>query len=464
LLTSVDREKTERVVKGIGRDLTAGSIPKHILALAWPAITSLFSVTALNITDAFWVGRLGAAALAAVITAGYVYWIIRCLGAVVADGALAVVSRYIGAGENEKASSVSVQATVFSLSASIAIALFGLYLSPKIFQLLGTEIEVSRLGTIYLQIIFLATPFIFFWEVLFAIFKASGDTKTPMLVTLIAVGSNILLDPFLIFGIGPFPEMGTAGAATATLISYLLGALIIVYFLKKREVSLPLKFSEEFFPHSEVILQIVKIGLPLSLSGILFSVVYLFIAKITAFFGTEAVAALGVGQRAESISYMTCFGFSMAVSAIVGQNLGAKETGRAERGTWTTVRMVSLFTFFISIVFFVLPKYITSFFISEQRVIEIASQYLMILALSQIFMGLEVVLEGAFLGAGDTIPPMVISMPGSIVRIPLAYYLGVHLQMGAIGIWWAITLSTIAKGLLFVFWFKKGNWKRKKIK
>lgn len=451
-------------MKSVGRDLTVGSIPKHILALAWPAITSLFSVTALNITDAFWVGKLGAAALAAVITAGYVYWIIRCLGAVVADGALAVVSRYIGAGESEKASSVSGQATIFSLSASIVIALLGLYVSPKIFQLLGTEALVSKLGTTYLRIIFLATPFIFFWEVLFAIFKASGDTKTPMLVTLIAVGGNILLDPFLIFGIGPFPEMGTAGAATATLLSYLLGALIIIYFLKKREFILPLKSPREFFPQGEVMVQILKIGLPLSLSGILFSVVYLFIARITATFGTEAVAALGVGQRAESVSYMTCFGFAMAVSAIVGQNLGAKETGRAERGAWTTVGMVSLFTFFISIVFFALPKYITSFFISDPEVVTIASQYLMILALSQVFMGLEVVLEGAFLGAGDTIPPMIISMPGSIVRIPLAYYLGVHLQMGAVGIWWAITLTTIAKGLLFVFWFKRGDWKRKKIR
>jgi len=450
-------------VKTSGRDLTVGSIPRHILALAWPAITSLFSVTALNITDAFWVGKLGAAALAAVITSGYVYWIIRCLGAVVADGALAVVSRYIGAGEGEKASSVSGQATIFSLSASIVIALLGLYVSPKIFQLLGTEALVSKLGTTYLRIIFLATPFIFFWEVLFAVFKASGDTKTPMLVTLIAVGGNILLDPFLIFGIGPFPEMGTAGAATATLLSYLLGALILIYFLKKKEFILPLKFSKEFFPQGEVMFQILKIGLPLSLSGTLFSVVYLFIARITATFGTEAVAALGVGQRAESVSYMTCFGFAMAVSAIVGQNLGAKETGRAERGAWTTVGMVSLFTFFISIVFFALPKYITSFFISDPEVVTIASQYLMILALSQIFMGLEVVLEGAFLGAGDTIPPMIISMPGSIIRIPLAYYLGVHLQMGAVGIWWAITLTTIAKGLVFIFWFKRGGWKKKKI-
>ncbi|GAG55257.1 unnamed protein product [marine sediment metagenome] len=456
--------RTERVVKGIGRDLTAGSIPKHILALAWPAITSLFSVTALNITDAFWVGKLGAAALAAVITAGYVYWIIRCLGAVVADGALAVVSRYIGAGENEKASTVSGQAIVFSLSASIVIALLGLYLSPKVFQLLGTEAEVSRLGTIYLRIIFLATPFIFFWEVLFSVFKASGDTKTPMLVTLIAVGGNILLDPLLIFGIGPFPAMGTAGAATATLLSYVFGCLLILYFLKKRESILPLKFSREFFPRAEVITQVVKIGLPVSLSGILFSVVYLFIARITATFGTEAVAALGVGQRAESFSYMTCFGFAIAVSAIVGQNLGAKETGRAEKGAWTTVGMTSLFTFAVSIIFFFLPKHITSFFIADPEVTKIASQYLMILALSQIFMGFEVVLEGAFIGAGDTIPPMAISVPGSILRIPLAYYLGVHLQMGVVGIWWAITLTSIVKGLLIVFWFKRGDWKRKKIR
>ena len=125
--------------------------------------------------------------------------------------------------------------------------------------------------------------------------------------------------------------------------------------------------------------------------------------------------------------------------------------------------MTSLFTFAVSIIFFFLPKHITSFFIADPEVTKIASQYLMILALSQIFMGFEVVLEGAFIGAGDTIPPMAISVPGSILRIPLAYYLGVHLQMGVVGIWWAITLTSIVKGLLIVFWFKRGGWKKKKI-
>ena len=128
----------------------------------------------------------------------------------VADGTLAMVSRYIGAGEREKASIVSGQATVLSLLVSILTAVLGLYLSPKIFQLLGTEPLVSGLGTTYLRIIFCAAPFIFFWEFFFAIFKASGDTETPMLVTLIAICGNILLDPLLIFGIGPFPEMGTS--------------------------------------------------------------------------------------------------------------------------------------------------------------------------------------------------------------------------------------------------------------
>jgi putative MATE family efflux protein len=212
-----------------------------------------------------------------------------------------------------------------------------------------------------------------------------------------------------------------------------------------------------------VVQKILKIGLPLSASGILFIVVYIFLNKVTASFGTEAIAALGIGNRMESISFLTCFGFSQAASALVGQNLGAKKPERAEKCAWRTVHIVVLITGFVSVMFLVFPKWIASFFISDPKVVEIAIDYLRILALSQVFMALEIVLEGSFSGAGNTIPPMTVSIPGSILRIPLAYLIAIFWGIGVDGVWWAITLTSIAKGTTLAFWFKQGKWKTKKV-
>ncbi len=153
----------------------------------------------------------------------------------------------------------------------------------------------------------------------------------------------------------------------------------------------------------------------------------------------------------------------MAAAALVGQNLGAKKPERAEKSAWRTVFIVVLITGFISIMFISFPKYISAFFISDEKVIKIGINYLRIMALSQIFMAIEIVLEGAFSGAGNTFPPMMVSVPGSILRIPLAYLLAIKLNLGVSGIWWAITLTSIAKGVVLAFWFKLGKWKTKKV-
>jgi Na+-driven multidrug efflux pump len=175
------------------------------------------------------------------------------------------------------------------------------------------------------------------------------------------------------------------------------------------------------------------------------------------------VAAIPIGNRAESISYMTCFGFYIATSALVGQNLGAKQPDRAEKSAWTTLGIISAITFVYGIIFFFFAEKITSILTSDAEVIKIAGYYLKIIALSQVFMALEFVLEGAFAGAGNTIPPMIVSIPGTLLRIPLAYFLAISMGMGPIGIFWAITISTIIKGIAVLIWFKSGSWKGKQI-
>ena len=218
----------------------------------------------------------------------------------------------------------------------------------------------------------------------------------------------------------------------------------------------------EIYP-DPVVHRIIKIGIPPSIAGIVFSIVYLFINRITAHFGTQSIAALGIGNRMESLSYMTCFGFSIAAATLVGQNLGAGKPERASQSAWRTVYITSFITGGVSILFLSLPKAISSFFITDSQVIPIAVDYLRILSISQVFMAWEIVLEGAFSGAGDTLPPMMVSLPGSILRIPLAYLLAMTLGLGINGVWWSITLTSIVKGILLAFWFKQGKWKKRQI-
>ncbi len=453
-------------------DLTSGSITRNIFYLAGPVVATMFLETAFSLANIFWVGKLGAVSLAAVISSTILVWIIYSLVGTISVGVTALVSRSIGAKDLEQASSVARQAYLFAILVALSLSVLGIFFSRSAFVLMGTEQEVTHLGSRYLRIIFSGAVFFFMIDLFGATFRATGDTKTPMLVTLGSVGLNMILDPFLIFGWGPFPRLETSGAAIASVISQGLGSCLLGYLIIRGggpdsairgrlgfKFSLLPKFNLDF----AVIWRILRIGIPASIAWITFSVVYLFLNKIVALFGTEAIAALGIGNRMESISFLTCSGFSIATSTMVGQNLGAGKPERSARTAWRAAGIVVLITALVSIMFFVFPRQIISFFISDPQVDRIGTGYLQILALSQMFMALEIVFEGAFAGAGNTIPPMAVSIPGSVARIPLAYLMAVHWGMGINGVWWAITLTTIVKGIVSTYWFSRGKWKTKKI-
>jgi len=165
----------------------------------------------------------------------------------------------------------------------------------------------------------------------------------------------------------------------------------------------------------------------------------------------------------EALSYLTTFGLSTAAATMVGQNLGANQPERAAKSAWGTILISIIVTFLASIIFFTVPEMIAGVFSRDEAVILIARDYLMILGLSQIFMGIEIVLEGAFSGAGDTVPPMIVSIPGSLARLPLAYYLCFNLDLGINGIWWTLTITSFVKAIALAIWFKRGKWKLKQL-
>jgi len=444
-------------------DLTTGSITRSIFYLAGPAVASMFLETAFSIADIFWVGKLGAVSLAAVISSAFLIWIIYSLVGAISVGVTAMVARFIGARQPDQAIFVSRQAYVFSILFALGLTIPGILFAKSVFILMGTAPDVTHLGVRYLRIIFAGAVTYFLIDVFSAIFRASGNTKTPMLVIGGSLLLNIILDPVLIFGWGPFPRMGTDGAALASIFSQGVGSLLFMLLIFRGKLGFKFSLLPKLDLDFSMIWRILRIGIPASSAWILFSVVYLFINKIVALFGTEAIAALGIGNRMESVSFLSCMGFSIAASTLVGQNLGAGNPERSAKAAWQTAGMGVLITGFVALMFFTFPRQIASFFISDPKVIEIGIGYLRILALSQMFMALEIVFEGTFGGAGNTIPPMLVSIPGSLVRIPLAYLLAVHWGMGIKGVWWTITLTSIAKGIVLTYWFSKGRWKTQKI-
>ncbi len=447
----------------MARDLTQGSIPRHVVALAIPALFSMFALVLNNMIDTGLVGHLGAAEVAAVGSAGFMIWIIFSIMDIFSVGTVAIISRHYGAGELEQASEKAMHIIKFAVFFSIGLAVIGVIFAGNIYSLLNLAPDVEAMGRVYLRIVFLALPALFLAEAGGSVFRAVGDTKTPMIIMITAVGSNIVLDILLIYGVWFFPRLETMGAAIATsvahTISFGLGLLMVLKGRLPFRIIPPLRGRIDF----SVIRKMFAIGLPTSLASINFALVYLAMTRIMSEFGTNAVAAIPVGNRAESISYMTCFGFYIAASAMVGQNLGARQPERASRAAWITLGIISAITFLYGVVFFVLPERITSLLTNDPEVIMIASQYLRILAFSQVFMAFEFVLEGAFAGAGNTIPPMIVSIPGTLIRIPLSYLLAITMGMGPAGIFWAITISTIMKGIAILIWFNTGSWKKKEI-
>jgi len=431
----------------LARDLTRGSISRLTIKLALPGVLSLLGITANNFIDGIWVGQIGPKALAAIAPAAFLIWIIYSLVDIMPIGLVAIISRYYGEKRIDKAGEVSQKINQLIIFVSFVFLLLGIFFSKYVIQMIGVSDEVVRLGTIYLKIIVFEFPALFIGEATFSIFRALGDTTTPMKFTLTSIGCNMILDPILIFGIGPFPEMGIAGAALATVLSYFIAFIWIIIEIRKGK--LPFKIFSS---------KILAIDLKL-----VFSLVYLILSRVAAPFGDFVVASFRVGQLIESVSFMVCFGFGQATASMVGQNLGAKSIDRAEKSAWTAQGMITAFTLAISFVLFFLAEPITRLFTEDIPTLTAAVLYLKIIALSQVFVGFEIVLEGAFSGAGDTFPPMIVSIVGTALRIPLAIFLVGPMGLGYPGIYWALTISTFIKGIVIAIWFKLGRWKTKQV-
>ena len=405
-----------------------------------------------NLIDTIWVGRLiGPAALAAVSTAGFYVWVALNLGEMVEIGLTAVAARRHGERDPERAARAAAASVIFAIALGIVVAVVGLVVMGPMLRLMAVPSEVAALGREYLSTWLLGCPLVFGFFAMEATFRAAGDTRTPFLVLAGSVCVSIALDPLLIAGVGPFPRLGVEGAALASVMVRSVGFLLGFVIALRRKL---LKFSA---PDWRSVPAVVRIGMPLALAGVLLSVIYMWLTRFTSRFGTPALAALGIGHKMEGLGFIAISGFSLAAGALVGQNLGAGQEGRAREAVRLTVIYCLMVTVTTAIAFLAIPAQLVSLFTSDAEVIRDGVLYLRVIAFAQIAQSFELILEGALAGAGYTFWPQVVSTTLTASRIPLSAWWS--RSFGLIGIWVALSVTAIARGIAMILFWKGGKWR-----
>jgi putative MATE family efflux protein len=433
--------------------LTVGPLRPVILKLAAPAVAMMACHFCFNLIDAIWVGRLiGPAALAAVSTAGFYVWVLLSLGEMVEVGLIAVAARRHGEGLPEAAARAAGAAVLYALVAGSGVSLAGWAVTDALFRLMGVPAEVARLGHQYLHTWLVGGPLVFGFFAVEATFRASGDTRTPFLLLAASVLLSIGLDPLLIAGVGPFPQLGVAGAAAAS-VMVRGGGFVIGVLLAWRRGLLRLDA-----PDWRALPTIWRVGAPLSFAGVLLSAIYMWLTRFTSRFGTPALAALGVGHKVEGLGFIAISGFALSASALVGQNLGAGQLGRARQAVRATISYCLIATITTAVAFLAIPRSLVALFTSDPDVIADGSLYLRVIAVAQLGQTFEIILEGALAGAGYTLWPQLTSTALTLLRLPLAGWWS--RGIGVLGIWLALSVTAVARGIAMTLFWLGGAWRR----
>lgn len=436
------------------RQLVEGNISRALVKLAVPIMATSFVQMAYNLTDMLWLGRVGTKAVAAAGTAGFFTWFGSALFMIPKIGAEVGVAQSIGREDIDSAKKYAAN----TLKLDILIALiYSAILMTFRHQIIGFfrlgDKEVIQMATDYLLIISFGLLFYFLNPVFSGIFNGSGNSSTPFKINTAGLITNMILDPIMIMGIGPFPKMGIKGAAWATIIAQFAVTLIFIFTSRKKSVLLKELNLLKIPFDKEYIKIILKLGLPVAIHQGLFSSIAMVIARIIAQWGPIPVAVQKVGSQIESISWMTAGGFSTAISAFVGQNYGAGKLERIREGYKKGLQIVGSIGIFATILLIFGAQPVFKLFIPDDpEALEIGIRYLRILGISQLFMTIEIASQGAFNGLGRTVPPSLVSVTFNALRIPAALILS-STFLGLDGVWWSISISSVFKGTVLTTWY-----------
>lgn len=434
-------------------NLTKGPILKTLTKLAIPIMASSFLGTLYNITDMAWIGLLGSKAVAGVGVGGMFTWLSQGLAAMARMGGQVQVAQCIGRDERDRAHGFAQAAVQLATLMGMAYAVISLVFTRQMvafFQLTDPEAQTAALS--YTKIACGLIVFSFLTLTMTGLYTAQGDSKTPFLANLIGLVTNMILDPVLILGPGPFPKLGVVGAAIATVTaqSIVMMMMILGVIIQKKEnvlkgIRLTAKIPKEYLGG------LCRIGIPTAIQGMAYCAISMVLTRMVSAYGAEAVATQRVGGQIESISWNTADGFAAALNAFIAQNYGAGKMDRVRKGYRASLWTVGIWGLLISFVFICFPKAIADIFFHEPKAVATAVGYLVIIGFSEAFMCVELTTVGALSGLGRTRLCSIISIAFTSARIPLAIILGG--LIGLSGIWWALSITSIIKGIIFTCTF-----------
>ncbi|MDD3896479.1 MAG: MATE family efflux transporter [Candidatus Peribacteraceae bacterium] len=443
--------------------LTEGSIVRVLFALSFPIVLSNLLQTAYQFTDTYWVGKVGAAAVASVSLSFPIIFLLISMGGGLAIAGTILVAQNKGKGDTAQVNHVATQTIIMVAIIALPLALLGYGVSEPILRLMGAPPDVLPSATSYMRISFIGLPMMFGFFVFQSLMQGVGSAKLPMYIVLSTVILNFLLDPLFIMGYGPVPAYGVTGAAIATVGTQTVATVIGLLFLLSGRYGIHFQWHD-FTPDFPLLWQMVRLGFPASVEQSMRALGMAVMVFLVASFGTVVMASYGIGGRIFSFVIIPAMGFSMATSALVGQNIGA---GKRERAV-QTARMSATISFLLlsvlGIAFFLFARPSIAFFIpDDQEVIEMGSRFLRIIALTFGFMGLQQVLYGALRGAGNTVASMVLSLVSLwVIQFPLAYILSKHTSLHEAGIWWGFAATNVLSAVITLAYLPYSGWKKAK--
>ena len=436
-------------------NLTVGSISGVLAKLSIPIITAAFLSTAYSLTDMAWIGQLGGNALAGVGIGSMYSWLAQGLSTLARMGGQVLVAQELGKGSKEDASAYAVVSVQLTILFGILFGAVCLLFTNPMVSFFGLEnAEAIRDAKIYMQITCGLILFSYLGQTLTGLYTAQGDSKSPLKANFIGLMANMILDPLLILGIGPVPKFGAAGAAAATVTAQVIVVLVLMVKAGREEAEKRLLGHKRIWEKQEIhyTKAVLRMGTPSALQGTVYPMISIVISRMAGEFGDVAIAVLRVGGQIESLTWNIANGFGSAMNAFAAQNYGAGKMKRVKDGYKISLLIVALWAAFISALFILFPEPISSIFFHTPEEIRMSAQYLIVIGVGEAFMCVELMSGGALSGLGNTKICSIISIIFTSIRIPLAMVL-TRTGLGVDGLWWAITISSMIKGVLFVFAF-----------
>ncbi|MBX7152690.1 MATE family efflux transporter [bacterium] len=456
-------QELKNAIRGTEADYTKIGLKRAIFLLAVPMILELVMESLFAIVDIYFVGKLGSSAVATVGLTETFLFLLYSLAMGLATAVTAIIARRIGEKNTDEAGVAAVQSVFLAMLASLPFTIAGIFFSKELLTLMGGDPWSIEHGYKYTQWMLGGNTIIVLLFVINAIFRGAGDAAIAMRVLWIGNAFNMVLDPILIFGWGPVPAFGIEGAAIATNIGRGIGVLVQLWTLFNAGKHIRVK-TTQLYLDAKIILNIVKTSLGGVGQMIVAMTSWIFLMRILAGVGSEAVAGSTIALRIVLLTLMPAWGLSNAAATLVGQNLGAGNPDRAESAVWKIGVYNMIFLVGVSVVYFTFNQTLMSIFTQDPRVIEIGKEWLRILSYSYLVYGWWMVSVQAFNGAGDTKTPTKINLVFFwLIQIPLSYYLAIRMGWQHSGVFWGVFISETSVGIFTLWLFTRGSWKKVKV-